>query len=144
MTDILISSHSGLRWVVLILLLASIFNAFSRKSVYEERDIKLYKFTMIFTHVQFTLGLVLYFLSSKVAFTEGWMKVSMFRFFGMEHLIGMLLAVLMITFAKSKAAKADSPEAAQKKARMFFVLGLVIIIAFIPWPFREALGGSWF
>lgn len=143
MTDILIKSHSGLRWVVLLMLIFAIFNAFSRKSVYEDRDKKLYSLTMVFTHVQFTLGLILYFLSSKVQFVEGFMKVELFRFFGLEHAVGMLLAVLLITLGNTRSKKAEGAENKQKKARLFFILGLLVIIAFIPWPFREALGGSW-
>ena len=144
MANILMHAHSGFRWILLVFILMSIYNAFSRKNVYEAKDKKLYKLTMMFTHIQFTIGLILYFMSDKVVFPEGWMKVSLYRFYGMEHLIGMVLAVMLITFAKSKAAKAASPEAAQKKARIFFLAGLLVILAFIPWPFREALGGSWF
>ena len=128
----------------MILLLVAIYNAFSRSKVYEAKDKKLYKITMIFAHIQFTLGLIMYFMSPKVKFVEGFMKSEQLRFYGMEHLVGMLLAVVFITLAKSKSEKLEGAENKQKKAKLFFVLALVTILAFIPWPFREALGGAWF
>lgn len=139
----LLHSHSGLRWIVLGLVVFAFFNAITRKSTYENRDKMLYKFTMIFTHLQFTIGLVLYFVSPKLKFVDGWMKNDMLRFFGMEHLVGMLLFVLLVTFAKSRSEKAELAEDKQKKARLFFGLALLALLAFIPWPFREALGAAW-
>jgi hypothetical protein len=99
---------------------------------------------MILAHIQFTIGLIIYFMSPKVKFVEGFMKDEQLRFYGMEHLVGMLLAVVFITLAKSKAEKLEGAEAKQKKAKLFFVLALLTIVAFVPWPFREALGGAWF
>ena len=83
----LISAHSGVRWIALLLLLLAIFNAFTAKS-YEKKHRLVNLFTMITFHTQLLLGLVLYFISEKVQFVEGWMKEPLYRFFGMEHLVG--------------------------------------------------------
>jgi len=119
--DILIKSHSGLRWVVLALLIGAIINSITGKSrTYEKKDKMLNLFAMVFLHIQLLIGLVLYFTSDNVVFKAGWMKVDKFRFYGMEHILMMVIAIVLVTIA------------------------LLIIIAAIPWPFREALGGKWF
>jgi len=99
---------------------------------------------MIFAHVQLTLGLVMYFMSPKVQFVSGMMKEPMWRFYGMEHLVGMILAVVLITIGKKKSESTELPGDKHGRIRLYYTVALLLIIAFIPWPFREALGGSWF
>ena len=140
----LIHAHSGLRYVVLALLLFAIFKAFTSKSKYTEGTRKLNMFAMIATHTQILIGLALYFMSEKVRFIEGMMSDTFSRFFAIEHVFGMILAAVLITIGHSKSKKVDSPEAKNKKIALFYTLALVIIFASIPWPFREALGGKWF
>ncbi len=83
MTNILSHAHSGLRWVLLILLVISIVNALTRKDLFEKKDRLIYLFSMVSAHIQLVLGISLYFLSSKVHFMEGWMKTALYRFYGM-------------------------------------------------------------
>lgn len=139
-------AHSGLRWVVLGLLLFAIFNAFTRKNNFEKKDKMIYLFGMISVHVQLLIGLILYFISSKVSFAEGWMKANdgFFRFYGMEHLLGMIIAITLITIGRKKSDKATDPAQKHKIIRVWYTIGLIIILAMIPWPFREALKGAWF
>jgi uncharacterized oligopeptide transporter (OPT) family protein len=142
--NILVRSHSGLRWVVLALLLAAIANAFmKRKSgAYSNGDRKINLFAMIFVHVQLLIGLVLYAISGKVNFSEMFSS-TMNRFYGLEHFFGMLLAVILITIAHSKAKKMDD---LNKKHRIVFfgyLFSLILILATIPWPFRN-LGAGWY
>ena len=137
-------AHSGLRYVVLALLLAAIFKTFSQKNTYTEGDRKLNLFTLIATHIQIVIGLVLYFVSEKVAFTTETMSSSFLRFFAVEHVLGMILAAVLITIGHSKSKKAEDAASKNKKIALFYTLALVLILASIPWPFREALGGKWF
>lgn len=139
----LVSAHSGLRWIALILLLFAIINAFTAKD-FQKKHRLINLFTMISFHTQLLLGLVLYFTSKKVQFVEGWMKNDIFRFFGMEHLLGMLLAIVAITIGHSKSKKATEAAAKFKAIKVWYVLALILVLAFIPWPFRSALGAGWF
>jgi hypothetical protein len=86
----------------------------------------------------------LYFKSPKVSFAEGWMKIDMYRFFGMEHLLIMLIGIIVITIGRKKAEKKLNANAKHSKIAVWYTIGLLIILAGIPWPFREALGGQWF
>ena len=140
----LVHAHSGLRWLVLGLLLYAIFNAIGKsKSSYEKRDKMVNLFAMISLHIQLLLGLILYFTSPKVSFASGWMKDASLRFYGMEHLIGMLAAIVVVTVGRKLAEKQESAILKNKKIALWYVIGLVLIIASIPWPFR-GLGGQWF
>jgi hypothetical protein len=141
----LIAAHSGMRWIVLILILAAIFNAVAskRSGKYEKKDKMLNLFAMVFLHIQLLVGIILYFISPKVSFAEGWMKNASTRFYGMEHVLLMLIAIILVTIGRKKAEKASLAANKHAKIVKFYAIGLILIIISIPWPFRN-LGGSWF
>ena len=139
----LVHSHSGLRWLVLGLLIYAIYNAAVNKTSYEKRDKMVNLFAMISLHIQLLLGLILYYTSGNVSFDSGWMKNPVTRFYGMEHLLGMLLAIIVVTVGRKMAEKQEVVEHKNKKILVWYTIGLFLILASIPWPFREALNGSW-
>lgn len=136
--------HSALRWVVLILLVAAIFNAFAKRrggSVYPGKD-RLALFAFISTHIQLLLGLVLYlFLSPYVMFNEETMADAQVRFYTVEHFTGMILAIALITIGYLRAKRQAELNKGWKTIGVFYLIGLLIIIASIPWPFRNLQGG---
>lgn len=139
-------SHSGLRWVVLILLVLAIINAASKRrggSVYPGKD-KLALFGMISVHVQLLLGLVLYlWLSPLVSFEGNIMGNAVTRFYTVEHLVGMLIGIALVTVGYSRAKRQAELNKGWKTISTFYLLGLLVILASIPWPFRN-LGAGWF
>ncbi|MGB0368497.1 MAG: hypothetical protein ACPGU4_06685 [Flavobacteriales bacterium] len=152
MYDILLRSHSGLRWIVLALLLGAIAKSFmgmNSGAKYEGIDNKLSLFAMISVHIQLLLGLGLYFISPfvKSAMEMGMgeaMKDSVMRFWLIEHIFGMLIGITLITIGRIASKKATDDKAKFKKVAVFFTLGLLAILITIPWPFREYLGRGWF
>jgi len=142
----LVHAHSGLRWVVLFLLIYAIFNAFSKKSNGSEwtnKDKKVTLFAMIFTHVQLLIGIVLYFQSQYVQFSDGFMKNPVYRFYTVEHVFTMLVAIALITIGYSKSKRATESAKKFKSVATFYLIGLLLILAGIPWPFRIETAG-WF
>jgi len=141
----LLHMHSGLRWVVLVLLIAAIYNAFSKKKsgAWTAKDKKITLFAMVFTHIQLLAGLALYFTSEKVQFVEGFMKNPVYRFYAVEHVTLMLIAIALITVGYSKAKRAASDTKKFGAVATFYLIGLILILASIPWPFRN-LGAGWF
>jgi hypothetical protein len=139
----LISAHSGLRWIALLMLLLAIFNAFTAKD-YEKKHRLVNLFTMITFHIQLLIGLVLYYNYMTPKIGENWMENDASRFFGMEHLAGMLLAIIAITIGHSKSKKGADAAAKFKAIKVWYVLALILVLAFIPWPFRTELGAGWF
>jgi len=141
MYSALIHSHSGLRWILLILLVVTIFTAFGKrdgKVPLSAGDKKLSLFTLIATHLQAVIGLLLYYVSAKVEFSANTMSSPTFRFFTVEHTLMMLIAIVLITMG-NRHAKAGNA----KKLFSFYLIALIIILAAIPWPFRTALGAGW-
>lgn len=152
MYNILLRSHSGLRWVLLALVLTAIFRSFSGISSgkkFEALDDRLSLFSLISAHIQLLLGLTLYFISPLVeaAMEVGMgaaMKETALRFWLVEHIFGMIIGIVLITIGRIAAKKAASDKEKFKKIAIYFSVGLLIILATIPWPFREVLGRGWF
>ena len=140
----LLHAHSGLRWVVLILLIAAIFNAFGKKNggVWTAKDKKITLFAMVFTHIQLVLGIILYFMSPKVQFVNSMINETTLRFYTVEHISLMLLAIVAITigYRKSKRSLHDSEKF--KIVALCYSIGLLLILFGIPCPFR-GLGTTW-
>ena len=146
----LVHAHSGLRWVVLVLLLAAILNAAKSQSSgrYVKKDKMLNLFAMISLHTQLLIGIALYFINAKgrIDYSEGWMSNYSSRFYGMEHIIGMVLAIVIITIGRSRAEKKlRGTRDKHRKILVNYTVGLLIILASIPWPFSycQVLGGQW-
>ena len=144
--NIIQHAHSGMRYVVLVLLIAAILKAFSKRrggSVYPGKD-GLALMAFISTHIQLLLGLILYlWLSPYVKFEEGIMADRVTRFFTVEHFMGMLIAIGLINFGYMRAKRQAELNKGWKTISLFYFIGLVLIVISIPWPFRD-LGAGWF
>lgn len=129
--EILKSAHSGWRYIVFILLLIAIIQAlvgwFGNKS-YTEGNRKLNVFTLISAHIQLLFGLVLYFLSP---LTKGPMGEAMYRYWKVEHISMMIIAIVLITVGNAKSKKGVDGTAKHKSIAIFFGLALIIIVAAI-------------
>ena len=138
--NILVHAHSGLRYVVLALLLAAIFTAYSKWQNSDTGDSKVYLFAFISTHIQLLLGLILLVMSPKVNFSM--ISDKLYRFFSIEHGFMMLIAIVLITVGRIRSKKLVGANK-HRTVLFFYTMGLIIILAAIPWPFR-ALGSGWF
>lgn len=140
-------THSGLRWVLIVLFLLALYRFFIEgftKGAKSPKTLAYGKYTVIVAHIQVLFGLILYFfLSPKVHFHASAMKSTFQRFYLVEHISMMLLAVILLTIAWNKGKKRLPSEGGAKYLFIWFALALLIIIAAIPWPFRTALGGGW-
>ena len=138
--EILLHAHSGLRYVVLALLLAAIFIAYAKWQKDESGDSKVYLFALIATHTQLLIGLILFFWSPKVNFEL--IKDRLFRFYSIEHGFMMIIAVVLITMGRVRSKKLQGGDK-HRTVLVFYGMALIVILAAIPWPFRN-LGAGWF
>jgi hypothetical protein len=140
-------AHSGLRWLVLVALLLAIGQAWSSWRSGQDYPGKTRPalLGLVFTHIQLLLGLVLYLgLSPYVRFEGEIMGDTLLRFYTVEHFVGMIIAIAAITVGYVRAKrKAGSPRG-YRTIFWYYLIGLVLIIASIPWPFRAGLNGAWF
>lgn len=146
MYKLLIQAHSYNRYIVLILLVAVIVKALSGwlgKKPFDNGDNKVSLFLFIFTHIQLLLGLILYFVSPAVQFGADTMKVKEIRYWTVEHIFGMLIAIVLITVARTTMKKMTSAEAKHKRLFIFNLIALVIIIAVIFFSGRGLLKSTY-
>jgi hypothetical protein len=98
--------------------------------------------------IQFLLGLLLYaWLSpiTRVAFADfgGAMRNAGLRFWAVEHLLGMVIAVALVNVGRTKIRKAVGDRRKHTLAAIYFGLGLLIMLASIPWPGMPAGRPLW-
>lgn len=140
--------HSGLRYVVLLFLVISIVVAFVGRNKGSFKGLKTVALVALASaHLQLVIGLALYFLKNwHLAFTiDGFMKAPHTRFFAVEHLSMMLLAIILITVGYSSAKRMTDVARQHRRILVFYLVALVLIFASIPWPFRTDLGYyGWF
>jgi hypothetical protein len=145
MNDILKSAHSGWRYVVFLLLIIAVIKALSGwfgNKTYTEGDRKLNVFTLISAHIQLLIGLVLYF-------SEGWYKLSSagapaVRYFKMEHITMMVVAIILITIGNSKSKKLTESVAKYRTISIFFGMALILIIVSILLMTKNVPGRTFF
>lgn len=133
--------HSVLRWialaVVVILVIKSIIGLTS-KSAFGKLDNILGASFVGTMHLQFLLGLVLYFIFSPITETVfadfgAAMKNAELRFWAVEHVTIMILAIALAQIGRSKSKKAASDAKKFKTSLIFFGLSLALMLAGIPW-----------
>jgi uncharacterized membrane protein len=127
----LIHTHSLLRYLVLILLLAVIVKAFlgySNKQAFGKVDNLLGLSLFSVTHTQLLVGLLLYFTSSYVQFTGEAMKDPVVRYWTAEHIFIMLAAIIMITLARITSKKLPDDAAKHKRMLIFNSVALILIL----------------
>jgi hypothetical protein len=72
------------------------------------------------------------------------MKNAGSRFFFVEHPLMMVLALVALHVGSVRARKAADGAGARRAWAIPLAVGLLLILAAIPWPFRTALGRGWF
>lgn len=140
--NIMVSAHSGLRWLLLAFMVVALFQTFSKRGKFGDiKETKSVMITFILTHIQLLLGLILYFISSKVQFSSMTMSNTLIRFFTVEHALLMIAAIVLITMGYIRSKKSPKPF---NVAFNFYFIAMILILISIPWPFREILGAGWF
>ena len=134
--------HSYWAYLVLLIVVLATFNAlvgFFSKKEYGAKDFRISLFALIVTHIQFLLGLILYFVSPfglKNISNMGMgaiMSDSTFRLYAVEHPLVMILTVIFITIGYSKHKKNLLSSKKFKTLAIFYSIALVLMLSRIPW-----------
>ena len=149
----LLHLHNFARWIILVLLVIAIYRHYTgmnKKLGYSASDRKVDLFLMITAHITLLVGLYQWFageLGLKLIQASGFggvMKDSIQRYWAVEHPVGMIIVITLITMGRGKGKPANAGADAHKKAFYFFLLALLIILLNAPWPFRAGVGRPWF
>ena len=135
--QILRHSHSVLRWIILLLLVYTFISAVIKRisaQKFSDTEKKASLMSMAALHIQLLLGLILYFISPKVVFAASSMSNRLIRFFMVEHVIIMLLAITLATVGYTQMKKASSDSLKRKRIIIFYGIALLLILLGIPWP----------
>ncbi|RYG05955.1 MAG: hypothetical protein EOO02_02180 [Chitinophagaceae bacterium] len=132
--------HSLVRWVLFILMLVAVIIAwfgFRYSRPFTRSANALRHWTATSAHIQLMIGIVLYAKSP-------WVKLfqqSKFRagneavFFGMIHISGMLVAIVLLTIGSAKAKREKTDTLKYRTMFRWFFAALILIMILIPWPF---------
>ncbi|MFO7258172.1 MAG: cytochrome b [Bacteroidota bacterium] len=143
MYELLLTSHSYLRYFVLIMLLAvvvrSLMGWFGNKP-YTNVDDRIGLYLLIFTHLQLIAGLILYFVSPFVRFDSTTMKDATTRYWTVEHVFVMVIVVALITVARSTSKRMTESLSKHKRLAILNTIALLLIIAVLAMSDRGVLG----
>ena len=134
--------HSTLRWVVLALALIALVRAIrgvTGRRDWLPADQSVGAWFTGSLDLQLLLGLVLYiFLSPFTREAFGDMAAAMrnapLRFIAVEHVTGMMVALVLAHIGRARSKKGTSSAQRHKSALIFFALALVVMVLSIPWP----------
>jgi hypothetical protein len=142
LVPLLLFIHSLVRWLVLISLLYAIFRAYRgwfRSKPFSKTDDLIRHSTATIAHIQLVVGLWLYFVSPIINYFLHNYREAVHnrdvRFFGMEHSLLMVMAVILITIGSSMAKRKKTDVEKHKTVAIWFLLALLVIFIAIPWPF---------
>ena len=136
----LLHLHSALRWVILLFLLLTLFQAISKRPGIRRSSL----FLLITSHLMLVIG-IYQLIAGRFGYNKGlpegvsMMKDSFYRFYWLEHPLLMVIAIILITIARGKAKVLN-----YKAATWLYLIALILILVSIPWPFREVVGRPWF
>ncbi|MBT1702784.1 hypothetical protein [Chryseosolibacter indicus] len=138
----LLAFHSAFRWLVLLSLCVSIYQAFKgvrNNKLFSKNDNALRHWTATIAHIQLIIGILLYTQSPIVKyFYSNWHEavnnIDML-FFSIIHFLLMICAIVVVTIGSASAKRKETDHEKFKTMLTWFSVALVLIIIAIPWPF---------
>ncbi|WP_437571181.1 hypothetical protein [Sorangium sp. So ce542] len=135
--------HSWLRWAVLLLGLLSLVRSvqgWTQRKPWTPADRKASAAFVGALDAQLLLGLLLYVVLSplrptSLAALKAAMPVAALRFFAVEHVFLMIVAVAVAHVASARAKRAEDPTARHRRIALGVLFSLLLVLAAIPWPF---------
>lgn len=147
----LLTIHSLVRWLVLTSLLFAIYRAYNgwfSGNSFSKFDKTVRLITATIAHIQLGVGLCLYFISPIIDYFlhnyKNAVKVGEIRFFGIEHSLMMLIAIIIISIGSVKVKNKSKGNEKFKTMAIWFTIGLLVILISIPWSFSPLVSRPYF
>ena len=141
MYSLVLVLHSWLRWAALVAGIGATLAALTgRQSVSQPDNSDRWGLAFLISmDLQFLIGLLLYFVLSPTmaAIRQDFgaaMRDPAARFWAVEHLSTMLVAVIMVHVGRVLARKASTPGAKRSRLLICFAIATIAMLAAIPWP----------
>ena len=147
--SILLPIHSIVRWLLVIAVVVAVARAFMGwfgKKAFTALDNKIGLAFTSLLDLQLLIGLTLYVISPilQTAFQNfgGAMGNTQMRFFAVEHILMMVIAVVLAHVGRTLSKKATTDLLKHRRAAIWFGLALLVMLLAIPWPF-SAVSRPW-
>lgn len=136
----LLTAHSFIATILLTLLVLSVGGAFIkmlRRSTLSYRYLRIVRYTLILSHLQFLLGILVYFLSPwynywKTLSVSEILNSSVYRLYLVEHPITNLSAVLIITVGYTLHNRQYRTVKVLSRVLIFYGLGFFLLLIRLP------------
>ncbi len=148
---LVLALHNVVRWIVLIFGVLAIFSAYRGwfgGRTWTELDRRFGVFFGSAMDTQLLLGLILYIFLSPLttAMLRNFSLVqsnSQIRFFGIEHILLMVVAVALVHVGSVMSRKPTDDVAKHRTAAIYYSLAVLVVVIAIPWwrPLFPGLGG---
>jgi len=143
--------HSLFRWLVVFSLIYSIYIAYkgyNSKSVFTKKDNAIRHWTATISHIQLTIGIILYTQSPIIKyfwtnFKEATENIDTL-FFGLIHISFMLTAIILTTIGSALAKRRLTAKEKFKTIFLWYGISLILIFIAIPWPFSPLANRPYF
>ena len=133
-------AHSWIRWIALVAAVGTVLAALRIRVPADRSGADRWSlFAMAALDLQMLLGLLLYlalspFTAEAMQNMSAAMQNPQLRFWAVEHLTSMLVAVVLAHVGRVLARKATTPSSIKRRLLICFGLATILIIAGIPWP----------
>lgn len=136
MYSVLVTLHSYNRYLLLAALVFVLYRSYTgwlANKNYEKADNASGAALLGLTHLQLLLGLILYAVSPRTnaAFADmgAAMKDSWLRYFAVEHIAMMLIAVVLIQLGRTFSKRAVEAVDKHKKVAIYTTIAVLLILA---------------
>jgi hypothetical protein len=135
--------HSWIRWVALVAGVLATISAVRGVSAQDPRSDRFGRILTIALDLQFVIGLLLYFAVSPVmaeirANFAAAMPNPQLRFWAVEHVSGMVIALVLVHVGRVLSRKAASPASRRRRQMICYGLATLVMLLATPWPWTAA------
>jgi cell division protein FtsW (lipid II flippase) len=142
MYSAVLTTHSWLRWVIVLLAFVAVLRAimgWQSRRMWTRVDDRTGLMLMIAVDLQLLLGLLLYFVYSPLTALAmddfgNAMQTPGLRYWAVEHVFSAVIGIALIHVGRMRAKKTSDSKRKHRTTAIFFSLALLALLVAIPWP----------
>jgi heme A synthase len=140
MYSVVLLAHSWIRWIALVAAVGTVLAALRIRVPADRAGADRWSLAaMAVLDLQMLLGLLLYlalspFTAEAMKNMSAAMQNPQLRFWAVEHLTSMILAIVLAHVGRVVARRASTPSSIRVRLLMCFGLATILLIMGIPWP----------
>ena len=142
MYSAVLTTHSWLRWIIVLLAVVAVLRAimgWQSRRMWTRVDDRTGLMLMIAVDLQLLLGLLLYFVYSPLTALAmddfgNAMRSSELRYWAVEHVFSAVIGIALIHVGRMRAKKTSDSMRKHRTTAIFFSLALLALLVAIPWP----------